>query len=173
MTTILSATNRLNSMTRSVTEKYAELMHERGFPIQVEFLEDIPVNTTSDAIYRKGENEMRTYGHRIFNSADRFVIISPEYNGSIPGILKLMIDSCDPEIFKGKKFALVGVASGRAGNLRGMDHLTDILHYLQAEVYSLKQPISQVFKLLDADKSLNDPATLQVLMKQIDGFQRF
>jgi NAD(P)H-dependent FMN reductase len=116
---------------------------------------------------------MRNFGNQILNGADRFIIVSPEYNGSIPGILKLMIDSCDPDLFKGKKVALVGVATGRAGNLRGMDHLTDILHYLQAEVYSLKQPVSQVKGLVNSEKELVDEATLSVLSKQLDGFMNF
>ncbi|MFM2286279.1 MAG: hypothetical protein RLZZ543_1776 [Bacteroidota bacterium] len=173
MTTLISATNRLNSSTLKVTNAYARLMQEKGMEINVVNIEDIPVETVTDAIYRKGENSMRTYGHQIFNSADRFVVIVPEYNGSIPGILKLLIDCCDPTIFKGKKFALVGVASGRAGNLRGMDHLTDVFHYLQAEVYSLKLPVSQVFQLMNEEREVADPATLEVLSKQIDGFTKF
>ncbi len=173
MTTILSATNRLRSMTRQVTDKYASLMDAKGYPVRVVYLEDIPAESITDAIYRKGENAMRTYGHSIFEGSDKIVIISPEYNGSIPGILKLLIDCCDPAIFKGKRFALVGVASGRAGNLRGMDHLTDVLHYLQAEVYSMKQPISQIFNLVNEDKELTDLNTLQALSTQIEGFQKF
>jgi NAD(P)H-dependent FMN reductase len=49
----------------------------------------------------------------------------------VPGSLKLFIDACSvreyKQNFKGKKAALVGIASGRAGNLRGMDHLTGVM----------------------------------------------
>ncbi len=173
MTTLLSATNRHHSMTRKVTEKYAELLKDKGIEHRVMNLENIPVQLINEAFYKKGENDMKKYAHEIFQASDRFIIISPEYNGSIPGILKLLIDSCNPDIFKGKKFALVGVSSGRAGNLRGMDHLTDILHYLNAEVYSVKQPISQIFNLLNEEKELIDQTTIQVLTKQLDGFMKF
>ena len=173
MLTILSATNRIGSMTLKVAEKYLQIANDKGLNAQLINLEDIPVEQADDSIYRKGTSVMRNFGNQILNGADRFIIVSPEYNGSIPGILKLMIDSCDPDLFKGKKVALVGVATGRAGNLRGMDHLTDILHYLQAEVYSLKQPVSQVKGLVNSEKELVDEATLSVLSKQLDGFMNF
>jgi NAD(P)H-dependent FMN reductase len=173
MVTILSATNRMGSMTLKVAEKYLQLANKKGLDAQLIDLENIPVAWADDSIYRKEASQMRDFGHLILNGADRFVIVSPEYNGSIPGILKLMIDSCDPEVFKGKKVALVGVATGRAGNIRGMDHLTDILHYLKAEVYSFKQPVSQVKTLVNANKELIDESTISILSKQLDGFMNF
>src|SRR5690606_4596895 len=87
-------------------------------------LEKLPQDVINDSIYRKKAHSMEDYGHSLFETADNFIIVMPEYNGSFPGVLKLVIDSCNPEIFKHKSFALVGVSSGRAGNLRGMDHLT-------------------------------------------------
>lgn len=136
-------------------------------------LEDMPVAAYEDDIFRNSDNALKLYGNKLFNSAQRFVVVVPEYNGSIPGVFKLLIDACDPEIFFGKKFALVGVASGRAGNLRGLDHLTDILHYLRAEVFSLKQPISQIRRLAKQDEAFNDQETLIVLQRHINGFAAF
>ena len=63
--------------------------------------------------------------------AEKYIFISPEYNGSIPGVLKCLIDVSDvKKVWKGKKALLTGVSKGRAGNLRGMDHLTGIMHYV-------------------------------------------
>ncbi len=148
-------------------------MTEREMPNKLFSLDDIPPVPLDDAIYRKGSHQLRDYGHSLFGNSERLVIIAPEYNGSIPGVLKLLIDSCDPSLFKGKRFALIGVSSGRAGNLRGMDHLTDILHFLQAEVYSLKQPVSQIRNLVNADKELVDEQTIIALEKHIEGFRTF
>jgi hypothetical protein len=50
-----------------------------------------------------------------------------------------------------------------------MDHLTDILHYLQVEVMPSKLPISSVFDMADSG-SVNDSHTLKVLQQQIDKF---
>lgn len=172
-TTIISGTNRLNSMSRQMAEAYAKLMSEQNYPNQLKNLENIPEEAILDAVYRKGDNRMRTFAHSIFNESERFVLIVPEYNASMPGILKLVIDCCDPAIFKGKKCALIGISSGRAGNIRGLDHVTTILNYLQVEVYSMKLPFSQIFNLVDSNKEITDENTLFTLKNQIEGFQKF
>lgn len=172
-TTIISGTNRLNSMSRQMAEAYAKLMSEQNYPNQLKNLENIPEEAVLDAVYRKGDNRMRTFAHSIFNESERFVLVVPEYNASMPGILKLVIDCCDPAIFKGKKCALIGISSGRAGNIRGLDHVTTILNYLQVEVYSMKLPFSQIFNLVDSNKEITDENTLITLKNQIEGFQKF
>jgi chromate reductase len=172
-TTIISGTNRLNSMSRQVSEAYAKLMDELNYPNQIKYLENIPEEAVLDAIYRKGDNKMRTFAHSIFHESDRLVIVVPEYNASMPGILKLVIDSCDPSIFKGKKIALIGISSGRAGNIRGLDHVMTVFNYLQSEVYSNKLPISQIYNMVDSNKELVDENTLVALKNQIEGFRNF
>lgn len=172
-TTIISGTNRLNSMSLQMAEAYAKLMSEQNYPNQLKNLENIPEEAVLDAVYRKGDNRMRTFAHSIFNESERFVLVVPEYNASMPGILKLVIDCCDPAIFKGKKCALIGISSGRAGNIRGLDHVTTILNYLQVEVYSMKLPFSQIFNLVDSNKEITDENTLITLKNQIEGFQKF
>jgi chromate reductase len=172
-TTIISGTNRLNSMSRQVAQAYAKLMDEQNYPNQLKNLENIPEEAVLDAIYRKGDNIMRTFAHSIFHESERLVIVVPEYNASMPGILKLVIDSCDPSVFKGKKIALIGVSSGRAGNIRGLDHLMTVFNYLQSEVYSNKLPISQIYNLWDTDKNLSDVNTIQAFKNHITGFGNF
>jgi NAD(P)H-dependent FMN reductase len=102
--------------------------------------------------------------------AEKFVFIVPEYNGSFPGILKLFIDAVHPDINRGKKSALVGVSSGRAGNLRGLDQLTGVLHYLGIYVHPNKIPISSVLGLLDEQGHIKEENTIKVLNKQIQEF---
>ncbi len=167
---IISATNRNNSMTLHVAEAYLKALERLDVPCKLLAMEKLPAAVISDSIYRKKEHSMEEFGHSLFDSADVFLIIVPEYNGSFPGILKLVIDSCNPEIFGLKRFALVGVSSGRAGNLRGMDHLTDILHYLKAEVYSQKLPISSIRALINPEGKLIDKPTLLAIDAHLHGF---
>lgn len=173
MISIISATNRKSSMTVMIANIYKEMLEADGIEAQVFSLENIPDALLNDSMYKRDPHQLRDFGTQIFNAADEIILISPEYNGSFPGILKLVIDSCIPSIFDGKKFALVGVASGRAGNLRGMDHLTDILHYLKAEVYSQKLPISQIKGLMNGGLSLSDENSLNALMNHKNGFLKY
>lgn len=100
------------------------------------------------------------------------IIVMPEYNGSFPGILKLKIDSFDPNIWAGKNIMMSGVSSGRAGNLRGMDHLTGILHYLRANIFHLKLPISNINSLIK-DRELVNPSAKIAMEDQANKFEVF
>ncbi len=103
----------------------------------------------------------------------KFIFIVPEYNGSYPGVLKALIDNSDiRKVWNFKKALLTGVATGRAGNLRGMDHLSDTLHYLKMTVFYNKLPISVIDKIMNEEGHLNEE-TLKVVNKQIDEFLIF
>ena len=82
-----------------------------------------------------------------------WLLIVPEYNGSYPGVLKLFFDELSitkmKETFYDKKVGMVGISDGRAGNLRGIDHLTGMFNYLKMTVYHNKLPISSVKSVLD------------------------
>jgi NAD(P)H-dependent FMN reductase len=85
-----------------------------------------------------------------------------------------MFDVSDIEkAWKGKHALLTGVSTGRAGNLRGMEHLTGILHYLKMIVHHNKLPISSVNTLLDPNGEIHDPRTLEAINIQLDEFLEF
>jgi len=88
-----------------------------------------------------------------------------------PNEEKAMFDISDIEkSWCGKHALLVGVSTGRAGNLRGMEHLTGILHYLKMKVHHNKLPISVVNTLLEADGAIRDARTLEAIHAQLDEF---
>jgi chromate reductase len=111
---------------------------------------------------------------RLLIPSDKFVFIMPEYNGSFPGILKLMMDNSDiRKCWWGKKAILTGVADGRAGNLRGMDHMTNILNYLKVNVLNNKVPLSRINDEIDPQGNLLKDETVKVINQQIDEFLIF
>lgn len=170
MITIISATNRPNSNTLKIAKNYAQLMEKQGVESKLFSLESLPVDFTATDLYNKRSENFQQLLNEYIVPAKKFVFIVPEYNGSFPGILKTFIDAIHPDINRGKKAALVGVSSGRAGNLRGLDHLTGILHYLGLHILPNKQPISSVLTLLNEDGTLKDENTIKVLEKQIGDF---
>jgi NAD(P)H-dependent FMN reductase len=109
--------------------------------------------------------------------ATKLYIVVPEYNGDIPGIFKLFIDACSIREYAasfhgGKKAALVGVAAGRAGGLRGLESMTGFLNYLKINVLPHKLPISSIGTLL-TDDQLTDEDTIKVLTEQVQEFMAF
>lgn len=166
MITIIAATNRIGSNTRKVAAQYLEIFRQKGEEPVFLSLEDL-TGLHRDEQFNRIETE-------ILIPSDKFVFIMPEYNGSIPGILKLLIDISDVKrSWAGKKAMLVGVANGRAGNLRGMDHLTNILNHMNATVMPLKIPLSQVSSLMDENGVINVPGTVAVMEKQAEEFIKF
>ena len=173
MITIISGTNRPQSNTLKIARQYAQLMEKQGVKPQLLSLEIVPADIAFNELFNKRSTMFQQILDEYIIPSTKFVIISPEYNGSFPGILKTFIDAIHPDINRGKKAALVGVSTGRAGNLRGMDHLTGILNYLGFHVMPNKLPISNVLTLLNKNNNINDPATINVLEKHIADFLKY
>lgn len=166
MYTIISGTNRQDSNTLKVAKHYEHLLKQKGIETAFVTLQGLNV------LERNPEFEKI---ERLFLiPATKFIFISPEYNGSIPGVLKAMFDISDiQKAWWGKKALLTGVSTGRAGNLRGMEHLTGILHYLKMFVHPDKLPISVVNKLFNEKGDIVDKSTLQAIETQVDEFIKF
>ena len=173
MTTLICATHRPHNQTQRIVNYYHRLLKESGETIELLEMSDLPRDFPYADSFGERTRSTDDLLRKKILPASRLVIVAPEYNGSYPGILKTFLDGVDPRIWKGKKVALVGVAAGRGGNLRGMDHLTDVLHYLRMEVFSFKVPISRLQDMLDQEGDLQDPDTRQVLEQQARDFLLF
>lgn len=164
--TVISGTNRPGSNTIKVARQYFQLLEKKGIAAHFVTLEGLDVNGRND--------QLRNLEKEVLIPTHKFIFVVPEYNGSFPGVLKAMIDNTDIEkVWWDKKALLTGVSTGRAGNLRGMEHLTGVLHYLKMNVHHNKLPISVVNKLLNGEKDIDDAATLKVMGDQLDEFIRF
>lgn len=166
MYTIISGTNRADSNTIKIARQYDYFLRQKGIEANFLSLENMDVNHRSPAMIQLEKT--------ILIPTKKFIFIAPEYNGSIPGVLKSLIDISDiKNVWWGKKALLVGVSTGRAGNLRGMEHFTGILHYVKVIVHPNKLPISIVDRLLDAEGKITDAGTIKVINQQLDEFIEF
>jgi len=166
MITIISGTNRKDSMTIRVAKLYYEWIRAAGAPAQFLSLEGLNV-LEPDRKFRKTEQE-------ILIPSEKFVFVMPEYNGSFPGVLKLLLDNTDiKQCWWHKKAALVGVADGRGGNLRGIEHMTNILHYLKMNVHYNKLPLSRITEEITKDGLLLKKQTEIAIRTQIEEFLKY
>ena len=174
MITIVSTTNRECSLTYKVAMLYSKLLDQINVENQILDLRLLPKDFVYTDFGDTSTDYFVNHVYQYINKAHRFIIISPEYHGSYPGIFKAFIDCIGNDGIKDKKVALVGVSSGRAGNLRGLDHLSALFHHLKAEVYSSKPKISGIHKLFDDENDvLDDSETLKLIKNQINGFLTF
>lgn len=166
MYTIISGTNRKNNTTIRIANIYQEVFKNHGVKTELLSLIDIFPEAGSESFMQIEEQYLK--------KASKYIFIAPEYNGSIPGILKLLIDEADwTSCWKNKKAMLVGVSTGRAGNLRGMDHLASILHHMHMQVMPYMLPLSKVNDILDEEGKILDPSTIKNIEQQVKSFITF
>ncbi len=167
MITIVAGTARARSRTLAVARIYEDIFLAAGASPRLLSLEGLPVWERSAEFIRVEEE--------VLVPTQKFFLVVPEYNGSFPGALKHLIDTSDiKRTWWGKKAALTGVADGRAGNLRGLDHLTNILNYLKVTVLPNKVPISRIDSELAPDfTAFRNDAMLQIAKEQVEQFLAF
>lgn len=178
MITIISGTNRPNSNTQTIAILLRDQLASMGEKVALIDLVNVGQDVLTGAMYHEGGQA--SWVTKVQNDylipSHHWVIVSPEYNGSFSGVLKVFIDAVSvrryKETFAGKKVSLVGVASGRAGNLRGLDHLTGIFNYLKMLVMPVKLPISSIEKLISKDKVVSD-ALLETIHQYALEIQEF
>lgn len=170
MTTIIAGTNRINSHTYKLAKYYQNQLKARGMEAGIFSLSELPANIINTDLYGKRSAEFQPIQDMV-DATDKFVFIIPEYNGSFPGVLKVFIDACNfPESFAGKKAALVGLSSGKYGNIRGVDHFVGVCHYVGLHVMPLRIHISSIRNEMDENGNLFQEDTLKFTGQQMDRF---
>jgi chromate reductase len=181
MVTVISSSNRSQGKGLIFAKHFHNLMNDRLGGDEVRFLslELLPTDMNNPGMYKEGGQHpaVGAIQDTYLLPAEKWLFVVPEYNGSFPGILKFFLDACSvrkyAETFKGKKVALVGVGSGRGGNIRGMEHLTGILNYLGMNVMPHKLPISGISNLMDENDAITDAETLKTMAEFVDSFLQF
>ena len=172
MITIFSTTNRKDSYTHKIANIYFSILKEKNIQSQVLDFQKLPADFIFSNAFGNKTNEFDSIVSKYFSDIEKFIFICPEYNGSIPGVLKSFIDCTNYKLYKSKKISLVGLSSGRAGNLRGLDHLTSILHHLGSEVFSLKPIFSNIHESFQNDELINKQY-LKEINNHLDLFNKF
>ncbi|RNL51116.1 NADPH-dependent FMN reductase [Pedobacter jejuensis] len=173
MITIIAGTNRPNSNTLKVAKYYQQQLNLKGIESNLLNLEHLPVDVLNSDMFGKRTEAFQKI-QDLISATDKFIFIMPEYNGSFPGVLKVLIDACNfPESFYDKKAALVGISSGKYGNIRGVDHFTGVCHYIHLNVLPLRLHIPNIKTELDAEGNLIQEDTIKFTNEQIDKFIRF
>lgn len=169
MIIILVTTNRPDSISAGIAQWYARVLNDKGLDHQILSLEDLPADFIFSATYHNaGKNQAFNAFVGQISTANKMIWVVPEYNSSVPGILKAFLDAMPyPNPIKGKTIGLVGVSSGMTGNAIGLSHLTDILHYLGAQVLGSKPRLAQIHEYFKEGELLH-PVYKQFIHEQTE-----
>ena len=170
MITIIAGTNRTSSNTLKIAKYYQKELAKKGLETSLLDLQDLPDNIISSDLYGKRSEAFQNI-QDLVTQTTKFLFVIPEYNGSFPGVLKTFIDACAfPESFYDKKACLVGISSGKYGNIRGIEHFNGVCAYLHLNVMPLRLHISNIKTELDENDQLFKDDTLKFVGQQLDKF---
>lgn len=108
--------------------------------------------------------------------ADGIIIVTPEYNYSIPGVLKNGIDwlSRLPDTpFAGKPMAIQSASMSVLGGVRAQYHLRQVAVFLDAHVLNKPEVMVASVQQRVQDGKLTDEGTRDVIRKQLAAFAAF
>jgi chromate reductase len=173
MITLIVGTNRPGSNSRKVAAHVEEIYAEMRVPLHVLDLAQMPPEIFSPTSYAEKPRSFQPFAEAVLNSSGLHVV-SPEYNGGIPGVLKYFIDMLKfPESFSNRPVCFVGLAAGVWGALRPVEQLQAIFGYRNAFIYPNRVFLPTINDLLDAQGRLKDAELVDRLKTQASGFVDF
>jgi NAD(P)H-dependent FMN reductase len=150
-----------------------------GLAIEIAAIRDIPLYDGDVETEAGVPAPVRALKERLA-AADGLLLVTPEYNNSIPGVLKNVIDwlsrpSADiPRVFGGKPVALMGATPGRGGTTLAQAAWLPVLRTLGTQAWSgPRVAISDAAKVFDADGRIVDQAVRASVGKFLLGFAAF
>jgi chromate reductase, NAD(P)H dehydrogenase (quinone) len=112
--------------------------------------------------------------------ADGLLIVTPEYNNSIPGVLKNTVDwlsrpAADiPRVFRGRPVAIIGATPGSGGTLLAQAAWLPVVRLLGMRPWFERGVwISDAGRVFDGDGRVTDAATRERIQRFVEGFAAF
>ena len=107
-------------------------------------------------------------------AADGLIIVTPEYNFSVPGVLKTAIDWLSrlrDQPFAGKPIAIMSASQGLFGGARAHYHLRQSFVFLDGRVLNKPEVmVGQAQNKIAADGTITDETTKTVIAAQLKAF---
>ena len=100
----------------------------------------------------------REWLQQVIADADGVILSTPEYHGTFSSLVKLMIENLGyPSAMARKPVALLGVASGRIGAIKSLEHLRSVCSHLGALVLPDPISVARVRTVFDEQGNCLDP----------------
>ncbi|MFH0794960.1 MAG: NAD(P)H-dependent oxidoreductase [bacterium] len=170
MIEVISGTNRPDCNALKVANLLLSMYREEGAQVQLINLQDLPPEIFQPISYANKPASFQPYQQRILDAAGLH-IVTPEYNGSFPGVLKYFIDMLKfPESFQHRPVAFTGECAGVCGALRPIEQLEMIFGYRNAHILPERVFIAGVGGKFDAKGAFTDDTLRDRLRDQVKKF---
>jgi chromate reductase, NAD(P)H dehydrogenase (quinone) len=170
---VFGASLRADSLNRKLAALAARVAEQYGATVHHASMRDFDVPSYDGDVEKalgipKGAEEFK----RRLEDCDAFIVSSPEYNGSMPGLFKNLIDWTSrfrPQPFDGKQGLLMSASPSMAGGNRGLWVLRMPFEHLGARVYPDMFSLAQAHKAL-VDGDIADAALRARFDKNLQAF---
>lgn len=175
---IVGSTRPTRAADRVVPWVTARATAHAGFEVELADLRDWPLPLFAEHFGTIGDFSDPTYSEPIVRAwnrkvkeSDAFLVVTPEYNHSVPGALKNAIDSVWLSFgFRNKPVGTVGYSTGIGGGIRAVEHLAQM--FVEAEAAPLRNAtvIPHVDRAFDDSGEPTAPMTdvgLQILLDDL------
>lgn len=149
MMTLIVGTNRPDSNTRKVARHVEDIYAALKVPLHILDLAQMPTEIFSISSYAEKPPAFRPFTDAVLKSSG-LIIVTPEYNGGIPGVLKYFIDMLKfPESFQKRPVCFVGLSAGVWGGIAASRttptnlRLSQRLYLSRARFYAPNQQSSE------------------------------
>jgi NAD(P)H-dependent FMN reductase len=172
---IIVGTNRPGSNSKKVALIVQKLFEEKGEKVDIMDLADTEIEQTHGGHFG-GKTALPAKMQKAINdivNSEGIIFVIPEYNGSMPGVLKAFVDHWKfPQSFEGRPVAFIGLGGMWAG-LRPVEHMMQVMSYRNAYLFPLRVFLQNVWKLVNTNGQIEDTTIMALLNQQVEGFQKF
>jgi chromate reductase len=150
-----------------------------GSTIEIESIRDIPLYDGDVEAEQGIPQAVQQLKARIV-AADGLLIVTPEYNNSMPGVLKNAIDWLSrppadiPRVFRGRPVAIMGATPGQGGTLLSQAAWLPVVRTLGMRPwFEGRVNVSGAGKVFDTDGRVADEAIRDRIRTFVEGFTAF
>lgn len=167
---------RKDSYNKRVVKVAIEGAEKGGAEVTYINLEDYPLPMYNEDEHKgEGFPENAKKLQKVFGEHDGFLISSPEYNGSVPGGLKNVIDFVSRktddyemiEVFKGKVAAIMTASPGAFGGIRCLGHLRGVFSIMLTNVLPTEVAVGGVMKMFEGDSEEMQDEKMKGLLQDL------
>lgn len=153
---VFAGSTRAESYNRQLAQEAVQVARGMGAKVTMIDLKDYPMPFyDADLEAKEGMPKNAKRLRALMVESDAILIASPEYNASIPAVLKNALDWASRDeaggssrsAFKGKKFGIMSASPGKLGGSRGLVHLRAVIQDVGGEVVEKQVSVPSAYQV--------------------------
>lgn len=174
---VFAGSTRADSYNKKLAGEAAAIARKMGAKVTIIDLKEYPMPLFDEDLETKlGMPEHAKRLREAMIGSNAILIASPEYNGSISGVLKNALDwasrtengEASRTAFKGKTFGLMSASLGQGGGARGLVHLRAVIEDIGGQVVESQVSVPRAYEAFNEKGALKISALAKALQEEVE-----